>query len=208
MKLYLIRHGQTDWNRVRKLQGRSDIALNEWGRKVAELTREGLADVHFDIAFTSPLSRAKETAEIVLRGREIPIVEEPRIIEVNFGGYEGKSFDLDDENLQNFFSKPECYRSVDCSEPMQAIMDRIGEFYEELVVSPAYQDSTILISTHGAALSALLCHIKGWPVCDFWKGGLHKNCGLSIVEVVDGKAEILEEAIIVYDEVRLKESLL
>ncbi len=203
MKLYLIRHGQTDWNRARRLQGRSDVPLNEWGRKVAELTREGLQDVQFDMAFTSPLSRAKETAEMILQGRDIPILEEPRMIEVNFGGYEGKSFDLDDENLQYFFSKPECYRSVDGSEPMQAIMERIGEFYEELIANPEYQDSTILISTHGAALSALLCHIKGWPVSDFWKGGLHKNCGLSIVEVTEGVAEILEEAIIVYDESKL-----
>lgn len=203
MKLYLIRHGQTDWNRARKLQGRTDVQLNEWGRKVAELTREGLQEVVFDIAFTSPLSRAKETAEIVLRGRNIPIVEEPRIIEVNFGGYEGKDFDMDDENLQSFFSKPECYKSVDGSEPMQEIMNRVGDFYEELIVNPQYQDSTVFISTHGAALSALLCHIKGWQVCDFWKGGLHKNCGLSIVEVKDGVSKILKEAIIVYDESKL-----
>lgn len=85
MKLYVIRHGQTDWNRARRLQGRSDIPLNEWGRKVAELTREGLKDVKFDVAFTSPLCRAKETAKIILKGRDLPIIEEPRMIEVNFG---------------------------------------------------------------------------------------------------------------------------
>ena len=68
MKLYIIRHGQTDWNRARRLQGRTDIPLNEWGRRVAELTREGLKDVTFDVAFTSPLIRAKETAELILRG--------------------------------------------------------------------------------------------------------------------------------------------
>ena len=203
MKLYVIRHGQTDWNRARRLQGRSDIPLNEWGRKVAELTREGLKDVKFDVAFTSPLCRAKETAKIILKGRDLPIIEEPRMIEVNFGGYEGESFDLEDENLQYFFSQPEYYRSVKGSETMQSIMDRVGAFYEDLVRNPAYQDSTVLISTHGAALSALLCHIKGWPVCDFWKGGLHKNCGLSIVEVRDGNAEILEEATLVYDESKL-----
>ena len=203
MKLYLIRHGQTDWNRARKLQGCTDVPLNEWGRRVAERTRDGLFEVPFDIAFTSPLSRARETAEIILQGRKIPIIEEPRIIEVNFGGYEGKDFDLDDENLQYFFSKPECYRSMEGSEPMQSILDRVGHFYEELIANPKYQNSTILISTHGAALSALLCYIKSWPVCDFWKGGLHKNCGLSIVEVKDGKAEMIEEAIIVYDESKL-----
>ena len=74
MKLYIIRHGQTDWNLARKLQGCTDIPLNEHGRYVAELTREGLKDVPFDVAFTSPLSRAKETAEIILKDRNIPII--------------------------------------------------------------------------------------------------------------------------------------
>ncbi|MEE1314756.1 MAG: histidine phosphatase family protein [Faecalimonas sp.] len=203
MRLYIIRHGQTDWNRKRLLQGRTDVELNTWGRKVAELTREGLKDVPFDLAITSPLRRAKVTAELILKDRKIPILEDARIIEVNFGAYEGKHFQFQDENLQNFFEKPEAYISVDGSESMDEIFSRIRSFYEELIVNPKYQDSTILISTHGAALSALLCHIKGWEVKDFWKGGLHKNCGLSIVEIQDGKAKIVEEAMIVYDEASL-----
>ena len=204
MKLYIIRHGQTDWNRARRLQGRTDIPLNEWGRRVAELTREGLKDVTFDVAFTSPLIRAKETAELILRGRNIPIIEDERIIEVNFGAYEGESFQLDNENLQNFFSRPEAYYPVDGSESMESILKRTGDFLLELYENPNYQESTILISTHGAALCGLLCNIKKWDVADFWKGGLHKNCGFSIVEVKDGPPRILEEAIIVYDEERLK----
>ena len=203
MKLYIIRHGQTDWNRTRKLQGRTDIPLNEWGRHVAELTREGLKDVAFDMAFTSPLIRAKETAELVLKGRNIPILEDERIIEVNFGAYEGEDFRFADENLQNFFSRPEAYYSVDGSESMESVLQRTGEFLTELYENPEYQDSTILISTHGAALCGLLCNIKKWEKADFWKGGLHKNCGLTIVEVKDKVPRILEEAIIVYDEKRL-----
>lgn len=200
MKLYIIRHGQTDWNRARKLQGRTDIPLNERGRFVAELTREGLKDVAFDVAFTSPLSRAKETAELVLKGRDIPIVEDDRIIEVNFGAYEGEDFRLDNENLQNFFLKPEAYYPVNGSESMESILQRTGDFLSELYKNPTYQDSTILISTHGAALSGLLCNIKKWEKADFWKGGLHKNCGFSVVEVKDGVPKILEEAIVAYDE--------
>lgn len=200
MKLYIIRHGQTDWNRARRLQGRTDIPLNEWGRLVAELTKEGLKDVAFDVAFTSPLIRAKETAELVLKDRNVPIIEDERIIEVNFGAYEGESFTLDNENLQNFFSKPEEYYPVDGSESMESILERTGDFLSELYKKPEYQDSTVLVSTHGAALCGLLCNIKKWDKADFWKGGLHKNCGFSIVEVTDGVPKILEEAIVAYDE--------
>lgn len=69
MKLYLIRHGETDWNKEFKIQGSSDIELNEYGRELAFITREGLRHIPFDIAYTSPLKRAKETAEIILGGR-------------------------------------------------------------------------------------------------------------------------------------------
>lgn len=204
MKLYIIRHGQTDWNRARRLQGRTDIPLNEWGRRVAELTREGLKDVTFDMAFTSPLVRAKETAEIILKDRNVPLIEDERIIEVNFGAYEGEDFRLDNENLQNFFSQPELYYPVDGSESMESIFERTADFLSELYENPKYQNSTILIATHGAALCGLLCNIKKWDKADFWKGGLHKNCGFSIVEVTGGVQKILEEAIIVYDEAKLK----
>lgn len=69
LKLYLIRHGETDWNKEFKIQGSSDIELNEYGRELAFITREGLRHIPFDIAYTSPLKRAKETAEIILGGR-------------------------------------------------------------------------------------------------------------------------------------------
>ena len=64
--LYIIRHGKTDWNVRHKMQGRTDIPLNEEGRQMAEAAREEYRDVHFDICFCSPLIRARETAEILL----------------------------------------------------------------------------------------------------------------------------------------------
>ena len=85
MKLYLIRHGETDWNRVRRLQGQADIPLNEFGRSLAQKTAAGLKDVPFDLCISSRLKRAYETAEIILDGREVPIITDDRIIEMAFG---------------------------------------------------------------------------------------------------------------------------
>ena len=65
--LYIMRHGKTEWNELHKLQGRTDIPLNEEGRKMAEQAREKYKDVSFDICYCSPLIRARETAEIVLQ---------------------------------------------------------------------------------------------------------------------------------------------
>lgn len=198
MRLYIIRHGQTNWNKERKLQGRTDIPLNESGREVAELTKEGFKDIPFDIAFTSPLKRAKETAEIILTGRNIPIIDEPRIIEVNFGSYEGCDFDLPDEYIQNFFSAPEKYFSINGMEPMEDILGRMKSFLQELCQNPELQDKTILISTHGAALSGLMTVIKGNSVDKYWAGGLHKNCGFSVVDIENGVARIVTEAAVAY----------
>ena len=72
--LYIMRHGKTDWNAKHKLQGRTDIPLNEEGIQMAEQAKEKYKDVNFDICYCSPLVRAKQTAEIVLEGRNIPIV--------------------------------------------------------------------------------------------------------------------------------------
>ena len=200
MKVYFIRHGETDWNKEDKLQGRVDIPLNEAGRHVAELTREALQDVWFDAAFTSPLVRASETAEIILRGRDIPIIKDDRIIEVNFGAYEGvKKCDWD-ENIKKFFLKSEEYAPVGEGETLEDVLKREQVFLKELFSNLKYQESTVLVCTHGAALSGLLTVIKGNSIADFWAGGLHKNCGISIVEVKNETPKIVKEAIVVYDE--------
>ena len=72
--LYIVRHGETDWNREHKVQGRTDIPLNDYGRRLARETAEGMKDIPIDLCFTSPLLRAKETAQIILEGRMFPSV--------------------------------------------------------------------------------------------------------------------------------------
>ena len=87
--LYIMRHGKTDWNEQHKLQGRTDIPLNDDGIKMAEAAALKYKDVHFDICYCSPLKRAKKTAEILLAGRDIPIISDDRLVEMSFGKDEG-----------------------------------------------------------------------------------------------------------------------
>ena len=72
MKLYIIRHGETAWNVEGRLQGQSDTELNENGVRLAKVTAEGLKNIPFDLGISSPLRRAKHTAELVLAGRNVP----------------------------------------------------------------------------------------------------------------------------------------
>ncbi len=203
MKIYMIRHGETDWNVVRKLQGRSDIPLNEEGRRLARVTAEALADVKFDRIYTSPLQRAKETAMIMKRDRDIPVIEEERIQEISFGIYEGyfcaeDHYTIPDKDFIYFFKQPEKYVAPQGAEEIEVLCKRTTDFLQELVHNTAYQDDTILVSTHGAALRGLLSSINMNGAAEFWKGGVHKNCAITIVEAVDGRIRLLEEGRVYY----------
>ena len=87
--LYIMRHGRTDWNDAYKLQGRTDIPLNDAGRRMAQEAAQRYREVSFDVCFCSPLIRARETAEIFLKGRDTPILFDDRLKEMCFGVCEG-----------------------------------------------------------------------------------------------------------------------
>ena len=77
MKLYIMRHGETAWNVEGRLQGQTDTELNENGVRLAKVTAEGLKNIPFDLGISSPLRRAKHTAELVLAGRNVPLTKPP-----------------------------------------------------------------------------------------------------------------------------------
>lgn len=208
MRLYLIRHGETDLNKQKILQGRSDYALNDYGRRLARLTGQKLKNVKFDVAYTSPLSRAKETAEILLRENQVSnpvLVEEERIQEISFGDFEGKcygreNFNIPDETFLNFFENPSEYHTPPGGESLEDVMVRTGAFWQELLRDERNKEKTVLLSTHGCALKAILANIRQTPVAEFWGEGVHKNCAVSIVDVINGSAVVTEDGKLFYEE--------
>ena len=85
MRIYVTRHGQTDLNAKKLMQGRSDYPLNETGREQARAAREKLKDIKFDAVYSSPLSRAVETASIIGNVPAFRVITDERIIEADFG---------------------------------------------------------------------------------------------------------------------------
>lgn len=202
MKLYLVRHGETDWNKVRKLQGQVDIPLNEFGRELAKETKKGLADIPFAVCYTSPLKRAKETAELILEGRDVPIIEDKRIMEMAFGVYEGKccsreGWELPDD-FQKFFDDPAAYKAPEGGENFADLKRRLSSFLSELYEKEEYKDSNILITTHGAALAGILHVIREEPLEKYWGIGVQKNCAVSQVEVKNKVPRIISENVVYY----------
>ncbi len=81
MLLYILRHGVTEWNALKRVQGRVDIPLAPTGERLAGLTGEAVKDIPFDICYSSPLIRARRTAELVLGGRaaSVPVILDKRL---------------------------------------------------------------------------------------------------------------------------------
>lgn len=187
MRLYIIRHGETLWNKELRLQGQTDIELNENGRALAEKTAEGMRKIPLDFAISSPLSRAVETAKIILQDRNVPIWTEPRIMEIGFGGMEGQSFrkDLSEKECPEyycFFHAAERYVPVKGGESLEELLTRTGVFLEELKQKKEWYGKSILVSTHGAASRALLANMAHAEMKSFWGPGVPKNCAVSIAE--------------------------
>ncbi len=199
MKLYVLRHGKTSWNALRKVQGAADIPLAKEGIDLAEKVGENLKDVPFDLCFTSPLLRARQTAMLVLgrRAEQIPVISDKRIQEIDFGVLEGTQFKDEEGNvisreMEVFFKDPQNFARPENGENISDILKRTREFWEEKINDPSLQDKTVLIASHGCAVRALLQNIYQDPD-DFWHGCVPPNCSISLVEVVDGKAVLLEE---------------
>lgn len=178
--LYIMRHGKTDWNILHKLQGRTDIPLNDDGRKMAEEARELYKDVHFDVCYCSPLVRARETAEIFLKDRNIPIITDERLLEMCFGKYEGTAncFEIPDCPINVLFQTPEKYTApVEGAESFDELFARTGDFLRNTAEPLVNEGKDVLIIGHGAMNSSIVCQVMGLPIEKFWSQGI-ENCKL------------------------------
>ena len=181
-----------------------DIPLAPEGIELAEKTGKALRDVPFDICFTSPLTRARQTAQCVLGDREIPVIEDKRIQEIDFGVLEGTQFKdaqgkIVSREMEIFFEDPLNFKRPENGENISDILKRTREFWIEKTTDPALADKTVLVSSHGCAVRALLQNIYQDPA-HFWHGCVPPNCSINLVEVKDGKPEIIKENIIYYKE--------
>jgi probable phosphoglycerate mutase len=195
MDIYLIRHGETDWNKVKRLQGVTDIPLNAYGIELAEQAAEGLRDVPFDRIYSSPLIRARKTAEIIRRDRKIPIILTDGLLEISFGEYEGLTFLPDQYNIpqpgfRKFFDDPEHYDTPPGGESLIHLRQRTSSFVREIMDEPDNENRTILMASHGAAIRGILSGLQNLPIANFWEGPVHKNCGVTKLHVEHGNFTI------------------
>lgn len=204
MKLYLMRHGETDYNKKGLIQGQIDVPLNENGIRLAELTRDGFRreGLHFDLAYCSPLIRAKKTAEILLEGTDTPVIYDARIREMNFAEGEGvllKDISVKPElsNIDALFHNPPAYHASSIGESYEALFQRVEDFLEQEIYPKEGQYENILVCCHGGIIRAFLAFLKKLELSEFWNNH-QPNCSVNIIEIKDHSLRILEEHKIYY----------
>lgn len=200
MKLYIIRHGETDWNKQRRLQGQSNTELNEYGIELAEITGKALKDVSFDHIFSSPLKRAYRTAEIIRGERTVPIVTDDRLKEIGFGINEGVNSELITADFHYFFDAPEKYVPAEGGETYEELCTRSRDFIESVLIPLSIKepDAVVLVTAHGALNKSMMIYLNHLQIKNMWDGVFQKNCCVNIFDINGYDFKMLQEAKIYY----------
>ena len=177
-RFYLVRHGETEWNRIRRIQGVSDIPLNDTGRAQAAAVGDILAKHRFDLIVSSPLSRALETARIISRrlGMPLPLVV-PELIERNYGDAEGQTrAELDSQYPPG--------SEIPGREERASVTARAVRTLQDLAVR--HPDADIIAVAHGGLIRS---------VVDYAAPGVYDepitNCSVHSFSLVAGTLELV-----------------
>ena len=202
MRIFVVRHGETDANKNFILQGAIDLPLNSEGFRLAKITGEKFKGIKFDICYSSPQIRAIQTAETILKesdNPDTPIIKEERIKEYYLGDWEGKSYNPEKKEVNLFrlwlFNKNPRILGAPNGEKCKDIICRTTAFLNEL---KAKDYDNVLVSSHGGASRALLNSLYENSF-DFWQGSPPPNLAVNIVDVINGRATLVEKDKIYYD---------
>lgn len=194
MKLYIIRHGQTEWNIQKRLQGWNNSNLTQKGILDAENLAERLKDVDFTHIYSSTQKRAIHTAEILRKDRNIDIIKLDSLKEIGFGKWEGiemkELLDKYKDEFDIYLNKPHLYKPTLDGESYDDIFKRVRESLEEILKSGG---ENILIVSHGVTIKILTSIIKRIPLEKLYTIDINKGTALNICEVKEDKIEFIVE---------------
>ncbi len=188
MIIYLTRHGQTNLNKARLMQGLTDEPLNETGLAQARAMREKIGDVHFDAVYASPLNRAVMTGAIIGGVDPSEVITDPRIIEADFGVYEKKKYFSLGPAMTLYWTLPEIFPAPKSVETTASLRERSSSFLRELEEK---NYGTVLIACHGGIMRALSGYLEDRKNGLAWRPKPH-NCEVRVYETVDGRHRTVE----------------
>ena len=183
MKIWITRHGQTNLNKRKLMQGLTDEPLNETGIEQAEHAREMIGNMKFDAVYASPLCRAVKTAAVIGGVSEEAVIRDERIIEVDFGKYELKKYKWMGPKMTLYWGFPEIFPKPKTVESVRSMVDRSSEFLKELE-SKDYEN--VLVVCHGGIIRALCGYLENRRNGIKWRPR-PQDCEIRVYEYTEGK---------------------
>jgi len=182
---YFVRHGETDWNLQDRIQGHTDIPLNSTGIAQAKRLRQHLADVPFSAAFSSDLSRAQQTAALILTPRSISITASLALRERSAGALEGLHKDEFDEKIRPFMLSEQAKNHTSYLEtPWHPELETMHSVYKRVTqllfhLAPHHLGESLLFVSHGGVLRSILDHLSFIPKTRW----MVENCGFIKLQI-------------------------
>lgn len=200
LQLFFVRHGETEWNVEKRLQGRRNSELTENGIRDAQLLGTRLAETDFDAILASPSKRTVDTAKLIIGERTLPFKTDERLMEIDLGEWEGRTVDeiqqsepelyhLYQENPSQFKGTGESFQDVKTR--LEAVLDELQE---------SYSSGNLLIVTHGVVIKVLQTIFKNRSLDLVWEPPFIEGTSLTIAKIEEGKRELLLEGDIAHKE--------
>ena len=195
-RIYLVRHGQTAWNKEEIFRGRTDVPLNETGLREAELAGEYFREMEIHAIYSSPLLRAWETAQKIAEVQQLEVRSLQGIIDMCFGEWEGQSLkdvqEKDGQRFQQWKNEPHLVK-IPGGETLDEVRDRAMAVLEETIQS--HSGKTLLFVSHRVVNKVILCSILGLDNSHFWQIG-QESTAINLIQHRDGKyvLSLLNEA--------------
>ncbi|MNO68190.1 Phosphoserine phosphatase 1 [compost metagenome] len=190
--IFLVRHGQTEWNIEHRFQGHQDSPLTETGVKQAGWLGESMRNEKIDIIISSSSDRARRTAEIIRGDRELDIHESDDLKEMNLGIWEGQNQveiqELYPEQYEQFWGDPEKFQ-VQAGETYEQVLNRAVHKLKQIIHD--YQGKSILIVSHTVVVKLIMAYFENRPMSRLWDlPYIHPTC-LCKVEITDSVPNII-----------------
>jgi uncharacterized phosphatase len=184
-RFYLLRHGETEWNRDgNRYCGRTDIALSDTGREQVQSAKNALQDVPFQAAYASPLQRSRSTAERIAVPHGLAVKEDPRILEIDFGRWEGLSkkeiIERDPQGWTDWLQDPTHVRAGGNGESGLEVFQRALDFFAEK--SQLHAGQNVLVVGHNTLNRLFICGSLDVPFSQY-RRFIQSNTGISILEL-------------------------
>lgn len=190
MMIFLVRHAESTWNRLRRIQGQKDPELSDYGRREANLLGRRLRGLEIDGVYSSPLKRAYQTARIAV-GNKKKIDILPDLMEINLGDWEGKTLAGIRKKYGDAFDRwavSPTRVEIPGGEDFTSFARRVRNAM--VSIERNHEDGIAIVFTHGGVISTYVTHVLNLPVDDVWCLTV-RNASLTIVEVKDGQRRLV-----------------